>query len=141
MMDEAVARGTRPLATTVGVVAVGSAISLATYFAVGGPFGTLNDIGNAATGVLSAGLAWRLREQIPGRAGAVATGAAVLVRRSRWSVPRWSCPVRPGGSSPGSSRRLGSRASGHGSWSSIVEPASRGHGLKGCGRSGSPPVR
>jgi hypothetical protein len=77
MMDEAVGRDMRRLASAVGVVAVGSAVCLAIYFAAGGPFGTLNDIGNAATGALSAGLAWRLRGQIPGRSGAVATGAAL----------------------------------------------------------------
>lgn len=65
------------LALAVGVAAAGSAVCLATYFAVGGPFGTINDIGNAATGVLSAGLAWRLRRQIPGRAATAAVGAAI----------------------------------------------------------------
>jgi hypothetical protein len=78
MMDEAGARGIGPLATAVGVVAVGSAVSIATYSAVGGPFGLLNDIGNAATGVLGACLAWRLRGQLPGQLGNLATGAAML---------------------------------------------------------------
>lgn len=65
------------LALAVGVVAVGSAVCLATYFVVRGPFGTLNDIGIATTGVLSAALAWRLRSQVSGRAGNVAVGAAM----------------------------------------------------------------
>ena len=77
MMNESQNRDTGRLALAIGVAAVGSAACLATYFAVGGPFGTINDIGNAATGVLSAGLAWRLRRQIPGRAGNVAVGAAI----------------------------------------------------------------
>ena len=42
-----------------------------------GPFGTINDIANAATGVLSAGLAWRLRRQISGRSGKPAVAAAI----------------------------------------------------------------
>jgi hypothetical protein len=66
------------LALAVGVVAAGSAVCLATFFAVGEPFGTINDIGNGATGVLSAVLAWRLRELVPGRAGRVAVGAALV---------------------------------------------------------------
>ena len=76
-MDDGRARDTGRLALAIGVVAAGSAVCLATYFAIGGPFGTINDIGNATAGVLSAGLAWRLRRQIPGRAGNVAVGAAV----------------------------------------------------------------
>ena len=76
-MDDGRARDTGRLALAIGVVAAGSAVCLATYFAIGGPFGTINDIGNATAGVLSAGLAWRLRRQIPGRAGNVAVGAAI----------------------------------------------------------------
>jgi hypothetical protein len=77
MMNEVRDQDTGRLALAIGVTAVGSVACFATFFAVGGPFGTINDIGNAATGVLSAGLAWRLRRQIPGRAGSVAVGAAV----------------------------------------------------------------
>lgn len=77
MMNEARDQDTGRLALAIGMAAAGSAVCLATYFAVGGPFGTINDIGNAATGVLSAGLAWRLRHQIPGRSGNVAVGAAI----------------------------------------------------------------
>jgi hypothetical protein len=77
-MDEAGARYTGRLAIAVGAVAVGSAACIATYFAAGGPFGTINDVGNAATGVLSGCLALRLRRQIPGRSGDVAAGAAVI---------------------------------------------------------------
>jgi hypothetical protein len=64
MMNEARHQDTGRLALAIGIAAAGSAVCLATYFAVQGPFGTINDIGNAATGVLSAGLAWRLRRQI-----------------------------------------------------------------------------
>jgi hypothetical protein len=76
-MDDAGAANTGRLAVAVGAVAVGSLACLATYFAVGGPFGTMNDIGNAATGVLSACLALRLRRHIPGLAGDLAAGAAL----------------------------------------------------------------
>lgn len=78
MMNEARHQDTGRLALAIGIAAAGSAVCLATYFAVHGPFGTINDIGNAATGVLSAGLAWRLRRQIPGRAAKVAVGAAIV---------------------------------------------------------------
>ena len=77
MMNELRSQDTGRLALAIGVTAVGSVACFATFFAVGQPFGTINDIGNAATGVLSAGLAWRLRRQIPGRAGKMAVGAAV----------------------------------------------------------------
>jgi hypothetical protein len=78
MMNETRHQDTGRLALAIGIASAGSAACLATYFAVGGPFGTLNDIGNAATGVLSAALAWRLRRQIAGRVGAVAVAAAIL---------------------------------------------------------------
>jgi hypothetical protein len=78
MMDDAHARDTGRLALAVGTVAAGSAVCLATYFAVGGPFGTINDLGNAATGVLSGWLAWRLRRQITSRRANVAVGAALV---------------------------------------------------------------
>jgi hypothetical protein len=78
MMDEARVRDSGRLALATGFVAVGSAICLGTFFAVGGPFGTLNDIGNAATGVLSGWLAWRLRGDVTGRVGQLAVGAAVV---------------------------------------------------------------
>lgn len=77
MMNQARHEDTGRLALAIGIAAAGSAVCLTTYFAVQGPFGTINDIGNAATGVLSAGLAWRLRRQIPGRAANVAVSAAI----------------------------------------------------------------
>jgi hypothetical protein len=72
------ARNTGRLASTVAVVAIGSAVCLAVFFAMRGPFGTLNDIGNATTGLLSGALAWRLRSRIPGPAGGLVVGAAVV---------------------------------------------------------------
>ena len=77
-MNEARHPDTGRLALAIGVAAAGSAVCLATYFAVQGPFGTINDIGNAATGVLSAGLAWRLRGQLTGPASRLAVGAAMV---------------------------------------------------------------
>ena len=77
-MNEGRHRDTGRLTLAVGVFAAGSAVCLATFFAVQGPFGTINDIGNATTGVLSAGLAWRLRRLIPGRVGDVAVGLATV---------------------------------------------------------------
>jgi hypothetical protein len=76
-MNDEGSRNTGRLAVAIGLVAAGSACSLATYFVVRGPFGTLNDIGNAAVGVMSACLAWRLRGQLSSRMGAVAVGSAV----------------------------------------------------------------
>jgi len=80
MMNETGHRDTGRLALAIGVVAAGSAVSLATYFALAlqEPFGTISDIGNGATGVLSAALAWRLRGLVPGRAGNLAVGAALV---------------------------------------------------------------
>ncbi|CAN5122466.1 hypothetical protein BH18CHL2_BH18CHL2_07750 [soil metagenome] len=78
MTDGARAPDTRRLAIAVGVVSAGSAVCLATYFVVRGPFGTINDVGNAATGILSACLAWRLRRLLLGRGPRSALGAALV---------------------------------------------------------------
>jgi hypothetical protein len=93
MMDDAQDRGTGRLAVAAGVVAAASAVSLATYFAVQGPFGTINDLGNAATGVLGACLAWRLRGRLTGRTRDLAialavAGAAITVVGSALVVSR-----------------------------------------------------
>jgi drug/metabolite transporter (DMT)-like permease len=77
-MDDAGGRDLGRLALAVGCVAAGSAVCLATYFAVRGPFGSINDVGNAATGVLSAALAWRFRRQVVGGAGEIAVAAAAV---------------------------------------------------------------
>jgi drug/metabolite transporter (DMT)-like permease len=78
MMNEAWHEDTGRLALAIGLAATGSAVCLATYSLVQGPFGTINDIGNAATGLLSAGLAWRLRRPASGRAANVSVGAALV---------------------------------------------------------------
>jgi hypothetical protein len=75
-MNDTGARATARLATAVGCVAIGSAASLAAEFAVGGPFGTLNDLGNAAAAVLSGALAWRMRHELSDRTRIPAVGAA-----------------------------------------------------------------
>ena len=77
-MDETRVQDNGRLALAIGAVAAGSAACLATYFAVGGPFGTFNDIGNAATGVLSGWLAWRLRGEMTSELGRIVTGAALV---------------------------------------------------------------
>jgi hypothetical protein len=77
MVDDGRRLATGRLALATGLVAVGSAVCLGTYFAVQGPFGTMNDVGNAATGVLSGWLAWRMRRQITSGVGTIALGAAV----------------------------------------------------------------
>jgi hypothetical protein len=77
MMDDALDRGTGRIALGVGLIAAGSAVSLATFFAVQGPFGTLNDLGNATAGVLSAILAWRLGWMLSGRVRPAALAVAI----------------------------------------------------------------
>ena len=55
-------RSSRRLAVTLGVVGVGNCISLIALFVIGGPLGTINDVGNAVLGLLSGALAvilWR----------------------------------------------------------------------------------
>ena len=48
------------LAIAVGAVAVLSALSLALFFSVEGPFGTINDILNGVLAALACALAWTL---------------------------------------------------------------------------------
>jgi hypothetical protein len=50
-------RMARTVAVATGVVALASLASLIAFFVVEGPFGTINDIGNATVGILSAVLA------------------------------------------------------------------------------------
>ena len=64
-----------------------SLVSLLLFFLAGGPFGTINDVGNGVVGVLSGLLAWTLRSVDTSRAataqavvvGVAALGAAVTV--------------------------------------------------------------
>ena len=69
------------VALAVAFVAVASVVSLAVFFAVGDPFGTVNDVGNAVLGLLGALLAVRLGRYGPARTGrlrsTVAAGLAV----------------------------------------------------------------
>ncbi len=67
------------LASAIGIVGPASATALAVFFVADEPFGALNDIGNAALGVLAGSLAVGLRRAgaPPGLAGALASGAGV----------------------------------------------------------------
>lgn len=72
----------RGVARVLGLVGYGSAVCLIVFYAVGGRFGTINDVGNGMLAVLSAVLAWSLRQS--GRAASTAVaiagvGAAVAV--------------------------------------------------------------
>jgi drug/metabolite transporter (DMT)-like permease len=67
------------LAIALGVVVVASIVSLAVFYAVGGPFGAINDLGNALVGILSALLAWTWRPRgMESTLRAATIGAAVL---------------------------------------------------------------
>jgi hypothetical protein len=73
---------TRNLALAVGLVAVVAVVSLIVFYVVQGPFGTINDVGNAGIGVLSAALAFgsaRAARTGPLALGAAAAGAAFTV--------------------------------------------------------------
>jgi hypothetical protein len=52
------------LAILTGIVGLSALLFLILFFSVGGPFGTLNDICNGLTGLLSAGLAWSLYRRL-----------------------------------------------------------------------------
>ncbi|HEX5147575.1 MAG TPA: hypothetical protein VFW02_00750 [Candidatus Limnocylindrales bacterium] len=77
MMEQLDTRDTGRLAMAVGAVAGASAACLLAFYVAKGPLGTLNDVGNATTGILSAALAWRLRRMVPGRAGDVVVGTSL----------------------------------------------------------------
>jgi hypothetical protein len=64
------------VALAIGIVAVASVVSMIIFLVVAGPFGFINDVGNALIGILSAGLAFRLAADRG--AGTVAVGAAVI---------------------------------------------------------------
>ncbi len=71
--------GLARLAGAVGLVGPASAVSLGAFFAAGGPFGALNDVGNAVLGVLAGSLAVGCHRAgaSGGTSGAVGTAAAV----------------------------------------------------------------
>lgn len=77
--------GAGRIAFAIAWTALASVILLILFYAVGGPFGAINDVGNGALGILSAVLAWRLyaldRPGTPRGLGLVAAalGAAVMV--------------------------------------------------------------
>lgn len=78
--DESAAR---PLLRAGGVVALASLCSLAIFSAVGGPFGPLNDVGNATVAILGGAAAWTVRRRVPAAATSVAVaGAAVAAAGS-----------------------------------------------------------
>src|SRR5258708_18959910 len=66
------------LAVTAGVVQLIGVVFLVVFFAIGEPFGTLNDICIALTAVLSTALAWRLLAALAPALGWLALGAAVV---------------------------------------------------------------
>ncbi|MEU4194030.1 hypothetical protein AB0E69_19170 [Kribbella sp. NPDC026611] len=71
--------GVRPLATTHGVVGLLTCACLIVFYTIGEPFGAINDVGNAAYGVLSLALAWQLRPHHPLGLGLAAVGAVLTV--------------------------------------------------------------
>lgn len=80
--------GGRGTAVAVAGTVPAAALLLVVYYAVGGPFGTLNDLANALIGVLSAVLATQTaaRFRVPAPAVAAAgAGAAIMVVGS-WLV-------------------------------------------------------
>ncbi len=69
-------RASAYVAVTLGIIGLGSWISLIVFFIVGGPFGAINDVGNGALALLSGALAvmtWR-----SGAAPGPANGAVVI---------------------------------------------------------------
>lgn len=72
-----------PLRLAIGAVGLGSVTCLALLFAVGEPFGRLNDIGNATLAILSGVLAVTQRRHVgPIATGLALVGAAVAVAGS-----------------------------------------------------------
>jgi len=73
-------RGPGSLALALGGVGIGACVSLIVFFVVGGPFGFINDVGNAALAVVAAALAvrWLRSTEIRSTTSLVATTLAVL---------------------------------------------------------------
>jgi hypothetical protein len=65
------------IARLLGWVGFGTAVCLVLFFIVEGPFGAINDVGNALLGVLSAVLAWTYRQPAPFAVAVL--GAAITV--------------------------------------------------------------
>jgi hypothetical protein len=77
--DAAARREVVPLALAVGSVGIGACASLIVFFAVGGPFGFINDVGNAVLAVLTGALAvtWLRSTDLPSIWLRVTTAIAV----------------------------------------------------------------
>ena len=79
-------RTTCRLAIAVGAAAIAADAAYLAFSAVGEPFGSINDVGNAITAVLAGWLAWTLRSRTgTPAAGLALTGAAIGVGGS-WMV-------------------------------------------------------
>ena len=69
------------LTRLIGIVGIAGVVTISLYYGVGGPFGTLNDVGNGLMAVLTAvwatGLHPRLAADAPGRAAAALASAWV----------------------------------------------------------------
>jgi hypothetical protein len=76
-----------PTATAVAVTVSAAIVLLIVYYAIGGPFGTLNDLANALLGVLSVVLAAQTaRLGVPAAAVAAAGAGGVLMVVGSWLV-------------------------------------------------------
>ena len=71
MAGNTTAESVSRLAVAAGVVQLIGLVSLIVFFIVGDPFGTLNDLCIALTGLLSAALAWQLSALFPARSPAL----------------------------------------------------------------------
>ncbi|HEU5058333.1 MAG TPA: hypothetical protein VFU21_17495 [Kofleriaceae bacterium] len=71
--------GLRRVALATGAVGLASGVSLALLYTVGEPFGTVNDLGNAAFGIGGAVLLARIPPRSTARTTIAAAGAAVSV--------------------------------------------------------------
>ncbi|MEU4606040.1 hypothetical protein AB0F43_23890 [Kribbella sp. NPDC023972] len=69
----------RGVARVLGWVGFGTAVCLAVFFAIGGVFGPVNDVGNALLGVLSAVLAWSIRQAGAAAVALAGVGSAITV--------------------------------------------------------------
>jgi hypothetical protein len=75
------------VAIALAVISVASVVSLALLFAIQGPWGTINDVGNALIGVLAAALALLLAGQGGGWLGAaVSVAGAAVAAVGSWLV-------------------------------------------------------
>jgi len=76
-----------PTATAIAVTVPAAIVLLVVYYAVGGPFGTLNDLANALVGVLSVVLAVQTaRVGVPAAAVAAAGAGGALMVVGSWLV-------------------------------------------------------